>query len=210
MEPQATKPRKKRVWLVVGLTLGVFVVLSLFDPSGPFGCATAIWSYMPPHSRIKHGSTPPEFEGIWVQMDAEEYSTAAFALHKNGEANLWGGMVFFRWHYDDDRLFLESWTRCGSCWQGTTVREYAVVFDGVDRLTLSPQHESRSGFSNPVGTFERITVTDELKERLQKVVDERDYESGYEGSRVSGYILRVIEQSEFKGYDYSEEEETDG
>src|SRR5688500_5453773 len=121
---------RNRWYFIIGAPLLWFVLA----PFSLFGCGMIypVWDVLRGHPAGRHGAQPPSFVGFWIREEVEMYDFLgqAFYLMPDGRFAGMAGMTSRRWHFDDDRLFIDSVARCGNCYQGNVTAEHSIRFVG--------------------------------------------------------------------------------
>jgi hypothetical protein len=104
--------------------------------------------------------------GLWVRDETViyDYKGQAFYLMPDGKIAGTQGMTFRRWHFDNDNLFLDSWSGCGNCYHGVQTTERTAEFSGPDTLLITDK--TGAAKKGVVGKYRRVKITEALKSEL--------------------------------------------
>ncbi len=103
---------KNKWYFIVGLPLFSFVL-------GPFpfgiGLYFPIRDNLRGHPQGRHGTQPSDFFGLWVRDKSIEFDFIgqAFYLMPDSRFAQTTGMTERHWHFDNNCLFVDSFSRCG-------------------------------------------------------------------------------------------------
>ena len=93
-----------------------------------------------------------------------DYTGQAFFLMTDGKIAGTQGMTFRRWHFDNNTLFLDSWSGCGNCYHGVQTTERTAEFSGPDALLITDK--TGAAKKGVVGKYRRVEITEALKSEL--------------------------------------------
>jgi hypothetical protein len=177
------------MYFIIGVPLLCFALAPF--PFG-FGMIYAITDSLRGHPIRPHGSQPQNFVGLWVREESVmfDFVGQAFYLLPDGRFAATGGMTQRRWHFDNNRLFIDSVSRCGNCYRGNVTTYYSVQFVGTDQLIVTNLNEhTKRGVA---GKYRRHEVTDTLKSEFSRLEESKDEGESFKARSV----LRAIELSE--------------
>jgi hypothetical protein len=177
---------KKWVYSIAILAFGV-VTLPVTAPM--FYLTT---DYLRGHPQGRHGAQPEHLVGLWsrdVTVESD-FLGQAFYLMPDGRLVGTPGLTFRRWHFDNNKLYVDSVSMCGNCFQGNVTTERLVSFESVDRINISdPNGEVRSGI---VGKYSRVVISPQFKAELRKREESESEKESFKARRM----LMVIEHFE--------------
>lgn len=177
----------KGVLILVGINIA-FVAISLFTIPG----LLIVYDPFLPHPIRDHGSKPSEFEALWVRWDAVSFDQPSMILHNNGDVSDMPTMAYRRWHFNRGSLYIDMYSRCGNDIPLARPGKYSVEFDGPDRMHLQKSNDKWPDYS---GWYERVDVTEDLRERLEAEKESEDVEE----ARRARLILMSIAHAEDRG-----------
>jgi hypothetical protein len=179
-----------KIWYFI---IGVPLLSFAFAPFPGLGLGSNIRDILRGHPGWAHGSHPQKFVGLWIRDDLvrHDFRGQAFYLLADGRVAGMAGMTERRWHYDDDRLFIDSVSRCGNCYDGQHTAEHAVTFSGADKMTAI--NADKSATRGIMGTYNRVEITDTLKSKMNHLAKSNKYDEEWDGARV---VLAAIKQFE--------------
>jgi hypothetical protein len=181
--------RRKKWWFIVGAPLLLFVLAPF-----PIGLATIypIRDILHGHPAGRHGAQPQNLVGFWIRDEVEMYDFlgTAFYLMPDGRFAGMQGMTVRRWHFDDDRLFIDAVSRCENCYRGSVTSQYTIQFVGADRLLVTPvDKDADMGIG---GSYLKVEIKPTLKSRMGRLEESMDEGESFKARTV----LRAIEQFE--------------
>lgn len=173
--------------------IGVPLLCVGFGPF-PYGCGLGypILDRLRGHPDEPHGTQPPSFVGLWVhdQPIPFDFQGQAFYLLPDGRVAGMQGMTVRRWHFDKDRFFVDSVSRCGNCYRGNVTAEYNVAFKGPSEIFVTNRDVSVTRGIR--GTYHKVTITDSLRSDLNRRKDSKNESESFKAR----HVLRVIEHFE--------------
>lgn len=186
--PIANWIRKRKWYFIVGVPLLWFALA----PFSLFGCGMIypIVDTLRGHPEGAHGSHPPKFAGLWIRDESIEFDFVgqAFYLLPDGRFAGMTGMTERRWHFDDGRLFIDSVSRCGNCYQGNLTAEHTVRFEGADVLFVT--NARKAATRGIMGRYRRFKVDEDLKSRLTHLAKATDEPKSFRGRMALTAIER--------------------
>lgn len=186
----ATKWIRKRKWYFI---LGVPLLWFILAPFSLFGCGMIypIVDTLRGHPEGPHGTHPARFAGMWIRDKVIEYDFLgqAFYLMPSGRLAGMMGLTERRWHFDDDRLYVDAVSRCGNGYQGNVTTTYKVKFVGDDQIVVA--NEGKDATRGIQGTYRRVRIDAGKKAELTQLAKA----DGAEGFR-SRMVLQAIESFE--------------
>jgi hypothetical protein len=114
----------------------------------------------------------------------------AFYLMPDGRIAGMGGMTARRWHFDNDRLFIDAVSRCGNCYRGNVTTEHTIRFVDADRLFVT--NRDKDATRGVAGTYRRAQINAALTSEMSRLAESADERESFK-ARV---VLRAIEQYE--------------
>jgi hypothetical protein len=176
-------------WLIVGAPL-LWIVLAPF-PTG-LGMIYPIWDILRGHPAGRHGAQPQNLVGFWIRDEVEMYDFlgTAFYLMPDGRFAGMPGMTVRRWHFDDDRLFVDAVSRCGNCYRGSATTQYTIQLVGADRLLVTPvDKDADRGIG---GSYLKVEINPALRSRMGRLEKSVEEDESFRARTV----LMAIEQHE--------------
>ena len=160
----------------------------------PLGCGMIypIGDTLRGHPQGAHGSQPQNFVGLWIREETVMYDFLgqAFYLMPDGRFAGMGGMTQRRWHFDDNRLFIDSVSRCGNCYRGNVTTEHDIKFVDADQMIVTNQDKlAKRGIA---GKYRRVEITGALKSEMSRLEESTNEGESFKARTV----LRAIEQFE--------------
>lgn len=172
--------------LIIGTLLLGFVLVPF--PIG-MGMIYPIRDVLRGHPEGAHGTQPERFVGLWIREEAVrfDFQGQAFYLMPNGLVAGLNGMSSRRWHYDNNKFFTDTVSRCGNCYAGNITSAFKIEFRGNDEMVATNlDKETTRGIG---GRYRRVEITDALKVEMKSLSDSEDENLNSKGRNV----LRVIE-----------------
>jgi len=144
------------------------------------------------HPQKPHGTQPPKFVGFWIREETVmfDFVGEAFYLMPDGTFAGRSGMTSRHWHFDNNRLFVDSISRCGNCDRGNVTTEYTVNFVDSEQLLITNRDKSaKRGIG---GTYRMVKITDDLKANLARMQESKDEDKSFKARCA----IAAIEQFE--------------
>jgi hypothetical protein len=191
--PAVSKPRtwlrRYKWYFIVGVPLLGFALAPF-----PLGCGMIypIRDTLRGHPQGPHGTQPQNLVGFWIREETVVYDFVgqAFYLMPDGRFAGMQGMTARRWHFDNDRLFIDSVSRCGNCYRGNVTTEHTIRFVGADRLFVT--NRDKNAKRGIAGKYRRVEVDDALKSEMSRMKESADEGQSFKARTV----LRAIESFE--------------
>ena len=181
----------KGLLFFVGANLAYVVLCFLTYPTFLF-----IYDPFMPHPMRDHGTKPEQFEGLWVQWDADPDGEPSMAFHLNGDVSDLPTMAQRRWHFDNGLLYIDSYSGCGNDIPFARTSKYKVEFDGPSRMQLAIISENWLDYS---GWYERVEADNDLRQSL-----EAKRSAGYDDESWRAHrVLLTISHAEDRGHSLS-------
>lgn len=181
---------RNKWYFIVGVPLLWFALA----PFSLFGCGMIypIRDTLRGHRQGPHGSQPPNLVGLWIRDEYVKYDFLgqAFYLMPDGRFAGIPGMTRRRWHFDDNRLFVDSVSLCGNCYQGNVTIEHTIKLVGADQLFVT--NRDKAAKKGIAGEYRRVAVTGTLKSELKRLKESKDDSKSFKAHTV----LMAIEQFE--------------
>jgi hypothetical protein len=153
---------RKKLYFMIGAPL-LWMALAPFPG---MGLIYAITDPLRGHPLGRHGNQPEQFVGLWVRDRSVMYDFVgqAFCLLPDGRLAGMTGMTERRWHFDNDRLFIDAVSHCGNCFRGNVTTECKAKFVSADQMVVTNTDESANRGIG--GTYRRLPVDASLKSKM--------------------------------------------
>jgi hypothetical protein len=175
---------RKKMYFIFGVPL-LWFVLSPYPFGYGMGMIYPIRDELRGHPTRLHGSHPQKLVGLWVRDEYVQFDFVgqAFYLMPNGRFASSPGMTQRQWHFDDSRLFIDSVSRCGNCYQGNFTTEHTITLVGADQIVVSPVQKENAK-KGVVGTYRRVQVDGVYKREMERLAKSENEEEGFRGQRA--------------------------
>lgn len=187
-QPKTWLSRNKMVFIV-----GVPLLCCTLAPF-PIGCGLIypITDTVRGHPQGRHGQQPQKLVGLWIRNETvmNDFLGQAFFLMPDGRLAGMSGLTETRWHFDDNRLFIDAVSRCGNCYRGNITTKHGIRFVGADQLVI--RKIGKSTQMGVAGHYRRAEINDALKSEMSRMKDSASDEESYKARSV----LRAIEHFE--------------
>jgi hypothetical protein len=177
-----------RMYFIVGVPL----LCAALAPFPGCGLMYPIRDTLRGHPQGPHGTQPKNLVGFWIREESVMYDFLgqAFYLMPDGRFAGMRGMTVRRWHFDDDRLFIDSVSRCGNCYRGNVTAEHTIRFVGAEQLVVTNRDENaKRGVG---GKYRRVEIDDALRSEMSRLSESTDDGESFKARTV----LRAIEHFE--------------
>jgi len=186
---------RKKWHFIVGVPLFSYALAPF-----PLGCGMIypIRDTLRGHPERPHGTQPQNLVGLWIRDEPVMYDFLgqSFYLMPDGKFAGMSGMTVRRWHFDDSRLFIDSVSRCGNCYQGNVTTDHTIRFVGADYLFVTNRDmNAKRGIR---GKYRRIEVDSALKSEMSRLQDSPDEGESFKARTVLGAIEQFETLSSLK------------
>ncbi len=173
---------RRWIYLVAFLAVG-FLLLPIIEPY-----FFSIRDQLRGHPQGAHGTHPQKFVGLWVREETVMYDFTgqAFYLMPDGKIAGTQGMTFRRWHFDNNTLFLDSWSGCGNCYHGVQTTERTAEFSGPDALLITDK--TGAAKKGVVGKYRKVKITEALKSELDLLRKSENEEESFKARCMQNAI----------------------
>lgn len=167
----------------------LYFALAPFPPG--LGMVYLIRDTLRGHPQGSHGTQPQNLVGLWVREETLMYDFLGQAFYLMPDGKLAGtqGMTERRWHFDNERLYIDAVSRCGNCYRGNVTTKHTTQFVGADQLIVTNRLNAKKGI---VGTYRRVEITDALKPEMSRLEQSKDEVESFKARSV----LRAVEHFE--------------
>jgi hypothetical protein len=162
---------RNKIVFIVGVPLLCFALAPF-----PLGCGMIfpIRDSLRGHPEGPHGAQPGKFVGLWIRDETVMHDFVGQALYLMPDGRFAGmpGMTVRRWHFDNGRLFIDSVSRCGNCYQGNVTTEHTIKFVGADQLFVT--NGNKNAKRGVAGKYRRVEITGSLESELSRLKESTD------------------------------------
>lgn len=179
-------------WYFIAATPCVLFALAPFPG---MGMIFPIKDALRGHPAGRHGTQPQKLVGLWIRDEVVMYDFGGQAFYLMADGRVAGrtGMTFRRWHFDNDRLFIDSVSGCGNCYSGNHTSEYTIKFVGKDELLITNRDKDADWGVN--GTYQRVQITDALRSNMERLKESPNEAESYQARVALDAIDQVYPSS---------------
>jgi hypothetical protein len=181
--------RKNKLYFIIGVPL-----LSIAFAPFPLGCGMIypLRDHLRGHPQGRHGTQPQNLAGLWVRDETVMYDSLgqSFYLMPDGRLAGTGGMTERRWHFDNSRLFMDSVSRCGNCYQGNVTDEHKIKLIGADQMSVTnTDKDEKRGIG---GQYRKVEITENLRSEVGNLHESKNELEKFR----AGCVLNAIQHFE--------------